>query len=886
MSFHSKFQSGGVLSLVAMHCAVQGLTGALPGNATLAPTGAAIATTTLGDGRTAWRLPAGGTSQLTSGAQTIPNFYGGAAMCRFVWQGYNAGQNDCRLLVIGNLLYIGVTGGRLSLTSINGQVINAISVGPTLTTGSEYVVVWNVDYSTLTATAYLNGTSIFTTALAGWTPNTTMSTQVTMGDATGRGAADIIEFGWYNGSQTASALTNTQVATVSGASYFLDILRPTHPATAPMTYTASIIGGRATDVHTVGLRRTSDPINDAGSIVATGNRTGPGAISIADPATDTSGRRFYRLEVSSTGGVTMTSTNYGSGAPGGFVLGCVPVPTAPTAAAFSTVAGCPKIGIITDSRGTPQTNNNIPYRIMRGGTTDNCIGIVAPGAGWAEYNGTNYSGTLYTAAGGTTNLSNTNLMTAYLAAAATEGVTVTGVMLDVNNWGSPATDTTWRTNLSGVIASLRNANHKVVLLRDIGNEFSAQSQSNFIAHEAYIASICDGVNVVYSDDLFQRWYAAFLDMVSLDGTHLYGTGALNGGGAAIGGQTAAQITANYMFAAIQSAILPGVLLSINNAVGTVEPGNSLQRTLTLRPTNGFTGNCALNVAGLPTGVTVTFSPTSPLTITGSGAVTVTMTLTAASDAPLAGSTNVVVTASAATSAPTVALALSVVDVTPPHITGVVIDTNGQAVTITMDSPVTGNSGISLFENGSFRVLGTLTNLDGYHLTGTLTSAVSAGSSVTWQYNPATGNMVDVGGNEVPASSGSVTNNTGGGSGVDATGLVLLGRAPYQLTLFDTGTDGNVSAFVDDAWQLLCQLTNAEGQPIPVASSQLTALLSNLAGETVSSPTVQVVCGDLGIIRVQATLPSTPGRVRLTVLRHVSNSNSVRFGPILIDVARP
>lgn len=853
---HSKFQIGGALSLLAMHCAVGGLTGLLPGNATLAPSGTAISVITLGDGRSAWRFPAAGTSQLTSGAQNIPNFYGGAAMCRFIWKGYNSGQSDGRILQIGNLFYLSVTSSKIAITSINGQTINAFNLGSTLTTDTEYCVIWNVDYSTSVATAYINGTSVGTVALSGWTANATMSTAVTVGDSLGRTAADVVEFGWYNGSQTASALTGSQIAAISGGSYFLDITRPTHPATAPMTYTSSILGGRAADVHSVSLRRTSDPINDAGTIVATGSRTGPGTIALADPAADTGGRRFYRLEVSSTGGVSMTSTNYGSGAPGGFVLGAVPVPSAPTSAAFSAVASCPKIGIITDSRGVPQSNNNIPYRIMRGGTTDNCVGIVAPGASWGEYNGTSYNGTLYTAAGGTTTLTAANLMTSYLAAAATEGVTVTGVMLDVNSWGAPATDTTWRTNLAGVIASLRNANHKVVLLRDIGNEFSAQSQSNFIAHEAYIATLADGVNVVYSDDLFQRWYAAYLDMVSLDGTHLYGTGALNSGGTAISGQTAAQITANYMFAAIQSAILPGVTLAINNTAGTLQPGETLTRTLTVRPVNSFTGTCTLTATGLPTGVTATFSPTSPLTISSSSAVTVTMTLTASLDAPLMGSAqNVTITASAATSAPTVTLSVQVVDTTAPTITDVVVDTNGTSVTVTTDSYVTGTTGLSFFENGSFRTVGSFTNLDGFHLTGSLASAVAAGSTVTWQYNPSTGNLTDLGGNEVPTSSGTATNNTGGGGSETTTPVIV---AFGVRTTIAGESEDYIPVIAGDVKPVGVFFRDATGNHLPLPSVPTAALLDS-TGATVGSVVVTDSKTSVGYLLLTLTVPSSGNR---------------------------
>lgn len=883
---HSKFQIGGVLSLATIFCAAQGLTGALPGNATLAPSGTAIPTTTLADGRTAWRFAAAATSQLASGSLTTANVNGVASMCRFVYRGYNSGQSDGRVVSFGNLFILSVTGGKVAVAAINGQTINWIGSGPSLVIGTEYCVIALIDPSTSTATLYLDGVSIATAALTSWTANATVGTTVTVGDATGRVAADVIEFGMYLSSASVSPLSTAQVASVSGGGYFLDILRPTHPPTSPMTYTTSILGGRLTDVHAFGLRRTSNPISDAGSIVASGSRTGPGTVVLADSATDTGGRRFYRVEVSSTGSVSMTSTNYGSGAPGGYVLGCAPVPTPPTAAAFSPVPSCPAMGGVADSRGLPQSNNNGPYRILRGDTS-NFVGIVAPGAGWKHYNGTPYSGTLYKADGTTQTLTNTDLMTAYLAEAAAAGITVTNFgPLGVNDWAIPGTDTTLRGDISGAITRARNAGHKVIITQEIGNEFSPQSQANLISQSAYIATLADGVNIIQSDDAYQRFNAAYLDMVSLDGTHSYGTGALNPSGNPINGMTAAQITANYNFLAIQTAILPGVLLSINNAVGTVEPGKTLTRTLTIRPVNGFTGPCTLSVSGLPTGVTSTFSPTSPLTISSSAAVTVTMTLSAAADAPLMSNpTTVTITASAATSAPTVALSLQVIDVTNPIITDVVIDTNGTSVTITLDSVVTGNTGISIFENGSFRLLGTLTNLNGFNLTGSLSTAIASGSSVvTWSYNSAIGNLVDAGGNEVPTSSGTADNNTGGGGGSIGLGVVVL-SGPSTITPIDAGVDGTIGLFVGDRYGLMLRATvggQSPGGAGATWSIQTTDEATGTAITSNASPTM--VSEDLGFMSYSLAAADTASarRVRLTAKRTLGSDVRI-FGPLVMVV---
>ncbi|HXF09269.1 MAG TPA: alkaline phosphatase family protein, partial [Desulfuromonadaceae bacterium] len=57
----------------------------------------------------------------------------------------------------------------------------------------------------------------------------------------------------------------------------------------------------------------------------------------------------------------------------------------------------------------------------------------------------------------------------------------------------------------------------------------------------------------------------------------------------------------------------------------VAPGDSTTYTVTISPTNGFTGTVALSVSGLPAGATASFSPAS---ISGSGASTLTVTTSA------------------------------------------------------------------------------------------------------------------------------------------------------------------------------------------------------------------------------------------------------------------
>jgi hypothetical protein len=115
--------------------------------------------------------------------------------------------------------------------------------------------------------------------------------------------------------------------------------------------------------------------------------------------------------------------------------------------------------------------------------------------------------------------------------------------------------------------------------------------------------------------------------------------------------------------------------------------------------------------------------------------------------------------------------------------------------------------------------------------------------------------------------------------------IFLGRSPYKLSLIDFGPDESISGFVGDKLRLRCQLRDADGLGIP-ATGTLTATLTDLAGGSAGTPTVEVLSDELGQILVKATLPDTPGHCRLVVRRDVSSEDDARFGPILIEVNRP
>jgi len=112
--------------------------------------------------------------------------------------------------------------------------------------------------------------------------------------------------------------------------------------------------------------------------------------------------------------------------------------------------------------------------------------------------------------------------------------------------------------------------------------------------------------------------------------------------------------ANFKFANCGNAATPDFTLSSSPTSLSVTQGSSGATTITVNPTNGFTGSVSLSASGLPAGVTASFNPastngTSSLTLTTSatattGTATVTITGTSGS---LTHTTTVTLTVNAA-----------------------------------------------------------------------------------------------------------------------------------------------------------------------------------------------------------------------------------------------
>jgi len=100
---------------------------------------------------------------------------------------------------------------------------------------------------------------------------------------------------------------------------------------------------------------------------------------------------------------------------------------------------------------------------------------------------------------------------------------------------------------------------------------------------------------------------------------------------------------------------PGFTLSAAPATVSIAQGGSGTTVITIAPTNGFAGSVALSAAGLPSGVTASFSPASATSAS-------TLTLTAAATAT-PGTSTITVTGASGTLSQTVSVALTVTAIT-------------------------------------------------------------------------------------------------------------------------------------------------------------------------------------------------------------------------------
>src|SRR5260370_8337923 len=96
---------------------------------------------------------------------------------------------------------------------------------------------------------------------------------------------------------------------------------------------------------------------------------------------------------------------------------------------------------------------------------------------------------------------------------------------------------------------------------------------------------------------------------SIDPSGLFTGSTVGGPFSVTGTRGSVSGTANVSVTSVTSDFT----LSVSPASQRVRQGNATSYTVTITPTNGFSGSVSLSVSGLPSGATATFTPTSAAT---------------------------------------------------------------------------------------------------------------------------------------------------------------------------------------------------------------------------------------------------------------------------------
>ena len=138
-----------------------------------------------------------------------------------------------------------------------------------------------------------------------------------------------------------------------------------------------------------------------------------------------------------------------------------------------------------------------------------------------------------------------------------------------------------------------------------------------------------------------------------------------------------------------SSSAPGFSLSASPASLSVAQGKSGTSSITSKVTGGFDSAISLSASGQPTGVSVTFSPTS---ITGAGSSTMTMTVASTT---VAGTYSIKVTGTSGSIVETTTVSLTVTGTTP----GFTVGASPTSISVARGS--TGTSTITTTVSGGF-----------------------------------------------------------------------------------------------------------------------------------------------------------------------------------------
>ncbi|MFL6164426.1 MAG: hypothetical protein ACJ74U_19700 [Jatrophihabitantaceae bacterium] len=265
---------------------------------------------------------------------------------------------------------------------------------------------------------------------------------------------------------------------------------------------------------------------------------------------------------------------------------------------------------------------------------------------------------------------------------------------------------------------------------------------------------------------------------------------------------------------------PGLTLQVAPASQTVTRGQSVTYTVSVTPTNGFTGTVALTSAGLPAGASGAFSPTS-LAISTTSAATSTLTVAASSTATL-GSSSFTITGTSGKVDGSVSATLSVSAALTSSLA-----LSATPSTVTMAPGATAVYTVALTRQ-NFTDPVTLAVFGG----------LPAGATATFSPNPAAGNSATVQVTTPATANDGTYPLTFVGSGHNASGQTVSAYASVQLVLQTSGKPFSISG-------------NLTGLLSPGASLPLDLALTNLNKKQISISNLTVTIQ--GVVRTQAAI---------------------------------
>ena len=254
---------------------------------------------------------------------------------------------------------------------------------------------------------------------------------------------------------------------------------------------------------------------------------------------------------------------------------------------------------------------------------------------------------------------------------------------------------------------------------------------------------------------------------------------------------------------------PGLTLQVAPASQTVTRGQSVKYTVSITPTNGFTGTVALTTSKLPTGVTGSFNPAS-VTINSTATASSVLTVAASSTATL-GSASFTITGTSGKVDGSVTAGLSVSATVSSSLT-----LNATPASVTMAPGATAVYTLALTRQNftdsvSLAVYGGL----------------PAGGTASFTPNPVPGNSATVQISTPVTANDDTYTLTLVGSGHNASGQLSYAYASVQLILKTTGKDFSISGNLTDrlspgaSLPLNLALTNPNKKQISISNLTVT-----------------------------------------------------------------